>query len=123
MAAFAIGAISIIGLPPMAGTWSKWYLIVGALETDKLIIVAALMISSLLNIAYLLPIPIKAFFNKPSQSGEAWSWAQTKEAPLPCLIAIGVTSAGCLLMFFYPQPVIDLINLIPGVSTQLNGEG
>jgi multicomponent Na+:H+ antiporter subunit D len=137
MAAFTIGAISIIGLPPMAGTWSKWYLTIGALEADKLIIVAVLMISSLLNIAYLLPIPIKAFFNTQTGAGsesgagetKPWSWSETKEAPLPMLIALGITSFGCLALFFYPQPLIDLINLIPGVSTSveaasnLNGAG
>lgn len=123
MTAFAIGAISIIGLPPMAGTWSKWYLTMGALEADQLLIVAVLMISSLLNIAYLLPIPIKAFFNQPTSDAEPWCWAHTKEAPLPMLIALTVTSVSCLVLFFYPQPLIDLINLIPGVSTTLNGEG
>ncbi|MEC8427893.1 MAG: proton-conducting transporter membrane subunit, partial [Pseudomonadota bacterium] len=46
MIAFAIGSLSIIGLPPMAGTWSKWYLVVGAIEADKLIIVAVLTIST-----------------------------------------------------------------------------
>ncbi|QBY04079.1 monovalent cation/H+ antiporter subunit D family protein [Thalassotalea sp. HSM 43] len=129
MIAFAIGAISIIGLPPMAGTWSKWYLTIGALEADKLFIVATLMISSLLNIAYLLPIPIKGFFITSAGDAKPWSWADTKEAPLPMLIALSVTSVGCLVLFFYPQPLIDLINLIPGVSTEveiannLNGEG
>lgn len=125
MAAFAIGAISIIGLPPMAGTWSKWYLTIGALESDKLIIVAVLMISSLLNIAYLLPIPIRAFFTPSREDGTQppWSWSQTKEAPLPCLIAIGVTSVGCFALFFFPQPLVDLINLIPGIQSQLNGGG
>ena len=123
MAAFTIGAISIIGLPPMAGTWSKWYLTIGALEVDKLIIVAVLMISSLLNIAYLLPIPIKAFFKGQPNNDTPWSWGETKEAPLPILIALGVTSFGCIALFFYPQPLIDLINLIPGVSTHLSGEG
>ena len=129
MIAFTIGAISIIGLPPMAGTWSKWYLTIGALEADKLFIVATLMISSLLNIAYLLPIPIKAFFNSPTGESKPWTWADTKEAPLPMLIALSVTSVGCLVLFFYPQPLIDLINMIPGVSTHveitnnLNGEG
>jgi len=121
MAAFAIGAISIIGLPPMAGTWSKWYLTIGALEADKLIVVAALMISSLLNIAYLLPIPVKAFFNTTKGEAQPWSWSDTKEAPLPMLIALSVTSLCCLVLFFYPQPLIDLVNMIPGVSTQ--GEG
>ncbi|WP_101760516.1 monovalent cation/H+ antiporter subunit D family protein [Oceanicoccus sp. KOV_DT_Chl] len=119
MAAFAIGAISIIGLPPMAGTWSKWYLTIGALEADKLLIVAVLMISSLLNIAYLLPIPVKAFFNTQAGESKSWTWADTQEAPLPMLIAISVTSMCCIALFFYPQPLIDLINLIPGVSTHV----
>lgn len=122
MIAFAIGALSIIGLPPMAGTWSKWYLVVGALETDKLIILAVLTISSLLNVAYLLPIPIKAFFNTSTEQEKPWSWSETKEAPLPSLIAIGVTSTLCIVLFFYPQPIIDLINLIPDVSTAIKGQ-
>ena len=122
MIAFAIGALSIIGLPPMAGTWSKWFLVMGALEADKMIILTVLTISTLLNVAYLLPIPIKAFFNTGQQSDQPWSWSETKEAPLPSLIAIGVTSTLCVVLFFYPQPIIDLINLIPDVSTAIKGQ-
>ncbi|TKB45459.1 proton-conducting transporter transmembrane domain-containing protein [Thalassotalea mangrovi] len=118
MIAFAIGALSIIGLPPMAGTWSKWYLLVGALEQDKLIIVAVLTLSSLLNVAYLLPIPIKAFFTPAEPNQQPESWTETQHTPLPSLIAIAVTASACLLLFFFPQPIIDLINLIPGVSTE-----
>lgn len=121
MTAFAIGAISIIGLPPMAGTWSKWYLVLGALEADKLFIVAVLMISSLLNIAYLLPLPIKAFFYPQEGPDTPWHRSEIKEAPLPMLLALSITSFGCLALFFYPQPLLDLINLIPGLSTQLGG--
>lgn len=117
MIAFTIGALSIIGLPPMAGTWSKWYLVVGALETDKLFIVVALTISSLLNVAYLLPLPIKAFFNASDEKQPPWSWSEVKEAPLMILFALAVTSTACILLFFNPEPVIELINLIPDVST------
>ncbi len=60
-AAFLIASISIIGLPPGGGMWSKWFLAVGTVETHHLALTAALMISSLLNIAYLIPIPIRAF--------------------------------------------------------------
>ena len=122
MIAFAIGAMSIIGLPPLAGTWSKWYLLLGALETDKLVILVALTISTLLNVAYLLPIPIKAFFNTKDSEQPPWSWSEVKEAPTPSLIAIMITTALCLILFFYPQPIIDLINLIPDVSTTLKGQ-
>ena len=60
--AFCIGALSIIGLPPFAGTWSKWYLALGAAETGMLVVVAVYMVSSLLNIAYLMPIVARGFF-------------------------------------------------------------
>ena len=64
MTAFFIGSLSIIGLPPCGGTWSKWYLMIGAIETDKWILMMILMLSSLLNIAYLLPIPLRAFLRE-----------------------------------------------------------
>jgi len=35
-----------------------------------------------------------------------------KEAPVTCLIAIGVTSAGCLVLFFYPDPVYELMRMV-----------
>ena len=62
MGAFFIASVSIAGLPPMAGMWGKWYLSLGALDAGYTVIVGVLMVSTLLNIAYLLPIPIRAFF-------------------------------------------------------------
>lgn len=107
-AAFLVGSLSIIGLPPFGGLWSKWYLALGALDAGHVIIVAVFMISSLLNIAYLLPIPFKAFFGK--KLGRKTDGIQ--EAPMPCLIAIGITSLGCLVLFFYPGTILDLLTLI-----------
>ncbi len=108
MAAFLIGSLTIIGLPPLGGVWSKWYLALGALQADQVVMVAVLMISSLLNVAYLLPIPFRGFFAKPSDSDDH----NTAEAPIACLIAIGVTSAGCLALFFYPDPLYALVKLL-----------
>ena len=61
---FLIASLSIIGLPPFGGMWSKWYLALGAAKTDQQIFIAVLMISSLLNVAYLLPIVARGFFSK-----------------------------------------------------------
>ena len=109
-AAFAIGSLSIIGLPPLAGLWSKWYLAIGALDAGQLGIIAVLMVSSLLNIAYLLPIPLRAFLAKPANGKTE---AGLQEAPLPCLVAIGITSALCLILFFFPGPLFELTRMIP----------
>lgn len=105
MAAFFIGSLSIIGLPPTGGMWSKWFLMMGALEADKLILMLVLMLSSLLNIAYLLPIPIRAFYSGNHSDSQS---ARMAEAPLPSLLAIGFTSLACFVLFFWPNAFLGL---------------
>lgn len=109
MAAFFIASLSIIGVPPAGGTWSKWYLLMGTMETQQWILMVILMISSLLNIAYLLPIPFRAFFPGAGTSSAATG---IKEAPLPSLIALCITTVGCVILFVYPQPLYELARAI-----------
>lgn len=111
MAAFFIASLSIIGLPPTGGTWSKWYLLMGTMETEQWVFMVVLVISSLLNVAYLLPIPIRAFFpgNEALPTNGNLSGKSTiKEAPLPSLIALSITTLACLVLFIYPQPLYEL---------------
>lgn len=113
MAAFFIATLCIIGLPPTGGVWSKWYLLMGTLETEQFIMMTVLMISSLLNIAYLLPIPFHAFFpnnstNNAQFSDSSLTNVKIKEAPLASLIAIGIATLGCLFLFIYPQALYEL---------------
>jgi multicomponent Na+:H+ antiporter subunit D len=109
MTAFLIGSLSIIGLPPFGGLWSKWYLGLGTLEAGEYALLAVLMISSLLNVAYLLPIPIRAFFSASAKGDETTS---LKEAPWPCVLALSVTALGCVFLFFFPEPVVRLLSLM-----------
>ena len=116
---FIIGSLSIIGLPPMGGLWSKWYLALGAMEANELVIVIVLLLSSLLNVFYLLQIPFQGFLKKtsmdseqiPSDFGQINQEKKIKEAPLCCLIAIGITSFSCLFLFFYPELLYDLMKI------------
>ena len=103
--AFTIASLSIIGLPPFGGMWSKWYLALGAVQTEQWILLAVLMVSSLLNIFYLLPIAIRGFFAKP-QGAE--HYAEIKEAPTSMLFALSVTALVCVALFFYPDPFYNL---------------
>lgn len=108
MFAFFIGSLSIIGLPPMGGLWSKWFLALGTLDAEQTALLAVLMISSLLNVAYLLPIPIRAFFSAPDKPYTGG----IKEAPLPSVIALVITSIGCVMLFLYPEPIYRLMQMI-----------
>ncbi|WP_269620360.1 proton-conducting transporter transmembrane domain-containing protein [Zhongshania aquatica] len=109
MTAFFIASLSIIGLPPTAGTWSKWWLLTATLETDHLILMGVLILSSLLNIAYLLPIPLRAFFpGKQAVSGPV----AIHEAPPAALIALCFTALACVVLFFFPNPLFELVSQI-----------
>lgn len=109
MGAFLVASLSIIGLPPLAGVWSKWYLALGTLEADDLVLLGVLMVSSLLNVAYLMPIPVRAFFSRPPD-GE--SLAGFREAPLPSVIALVFTALGCIALFFAAGPLYELAQAI-----------
>jgi multicomponent Na+:H+ antiporter subunit D len=111
MFAFFIASLSIIGLPPFGGVWSKWFLALGALDAGHHFAVAVFMISSLLNVAYLIPIVMRAFFRPPKDAkpGETVAIA---EAPLFCVVPICVTAFGCLLLFFFADAIMDFIQSI-----------
>ena len=104
MGAFFLASLSIVGLPPMGGMWSKWYLALGAIDAGYAVLVGVLMVSTLLNIAYLIPVPIRAFFGK----ADAGSEIQIRDAPIACLLAMGVTVAGCVALFFNPTWIVQL---------------
>ena len=121
--AFFIGAMSIIGLPPMAGSWPKFFLMLGAADAGQLAIIAALMISSILNVVYLLSIPVQAFYMNPAGEGEkaqgakgaSIEWGALKEAPILCIAPPIATALGAFLLFFFADPLYKfLLPLIGG---------
>ena len=111
MAAFLVGALSVIGLPPFGGAWSKWYLGIGAVEAGGLVFVAALMVSSLLNVGYLMPPVVRAFFPGPRPTAFDGG---IREAPAACLAPMLFTAGMCLVLFFFPGPAYRLLaQLVP----------
>jgi multicomponent Na+:H+ antiporter subunit D len=98
MGAFAIGALSMIGLPPAAGFVSKWFMLSGAMATEQWRVVAVLALGTLLSAGYLLPIVYRAFFVAPAAAEPAHG-----EAPLACVVATTLTAAGTVLLFFIPE--------------------
>jgi len=106
-AAFLIGALSVIGVPPLGGAWSKWLLAMGAADAGQMIQLSALLVSMLLGVGYLMPIPVRAFFAKSPP-------ARVQEAPLLCLVPLGLTAAGCLVVTILADPIARLLRpLVP----------
>ena len=114
MGAFVVASLCIIGLPPLGGAWSKWYLATAAVDAEAWVLLGVLLASSLLSVAYLLSVPLRAFAPVAGErtGGEG---PEIREAPPACLIAIVITAAGCVALFLYPDPFFDLVNQVAGV--------
>jgi multicomponent Na+:H+ antiporter subunit D len=93
--AFALAALSIMGVPPLAGAWSKFMLMGGALDNGYLLVLGVLMVSSLLNLVYLGEIVIRGFFANPTRKLKG-----VQEAPLTMLLPLSMTALLSLALFF-----------------------
>jgi len=115
MLAFSIGALSMIGVPPTAGFVSKWYILAGAIQTDHYAVIATLVISTVLNALYYLPVIYLAWFGLEKSGQERLGQDSTRptidhaEAPGMMLMALLATAALTLLLFFFHQPVVQLV--------------
>ena len=113
MTAFFIGSLSVIGLPPTGGFFSKWNLVLGTLESGQIVMLIVLLVSSLLNAAYFLPIVYNAFFCPPEK---ALYEDKIQEAPLWCIIPPVLTAIGSIVLFFYPTLFMRLAEMAVGVK-------
>jgi multicomponent Na+:H+ antiporter subunit D len=102
MGAFALASLSVIGIPGTSGCISKWFLALGSADSDSLVLLGVLAISSLLSAAYLGPIVYKAYFETHSQSG-----APVREVPW-MVAPLAISAAASLLLGLFPAPVLKL---------------
>jgi multicomponent Na+:H+ antiporter subunit D len=68
--AFVIGGMSLIGVPGTAGFVTKWYLVLGALEKGRPVLALAVLVSSLIAVAYVWRLVEAAYF-RPPEPGES----------------------------------------------------
>jgi len=108
MLAFLIGSLAIIGVPPTGGFLSKWLLLNGSLLGDHWLLAGVLVVSSLLNAAYFLPIVYKAWFCTPA---EAQHTGPMREAPTWCLVPLLGTAALSVGVFFYQETLTTLATM------------
>jgi multicomponent Na+:H+ antiporter subunit D len=115
-AAFTIASLSIIGLPPLAGTWDKLLLMEGAVNVGWTVLAGVVLVGTLLSIAYLLPVSIRAFLlperaavgaARDDPSGVPLPRAEIREAPASCVVPLCLTALACVAMFFFEDGLIE----------------
>ena len=102
--ALIIVAMGMIGLPPTGGFFGKWYIILGALEANNYVAVAAVLLSTLLTLGYF----VKIFENIFRQTTITWDTLPS-EIPLSCKLSVGVTSAVVVLLGLLSDPIVQLL--------------
>jgi multicomponent Na+:H+ antiporter subunit D len=92
------GTLSIAGVPPFNGFWSKLFIILGALAAGKILIAVLGILVSIFTLGYFLIIQRKVFFGKLNVK-----WQDIREAPFAMSAAVILLAAACLLsgIFFH----------------------
>ena len=116
MVCFTMASLSMIGIPPFNGFLSKWFLGLGALEVNQPFLAIVLLVSSLLNAVYYLPIVINAFFRK-----EEHDFSMIKEDSYKMLLPVVILAIATV--FFDIIPVNVLLNLSEVTASTLFGGG
>jgi multicomponent Na+:H+ antiporter subunit D len=107
MAAIVLAAISMIGLPPTAGFFSKWYLVQGAIEAHAWVFAAFFIASSLLTAVYFFRLIEWAYLRQPKPQPALSSPPLYQELPMQMLLPIWVLATGVLLLGLFNQSVVN----------------
>jgi len=105
--AFAVASLSMIGMPPVCGFVSKWYLANGAIDIHNNILLLALLASTLLNAGYFVPVVYRAFFKPPAPGVDH---SHFKEAPMVMVVPLCLTALISVTLGLFPRVFTSLVN-------------
>lgn len=97
MAAFTVGALAMIGIPPTAGFFSKWYLLLGALEAGNGWWFAVIVASSLLTAVYFFRVVERIYREEPPEAADDGPEQRATDPPASMLGPILILAAGVLV--------------------------
>jgi multicomponent Na+:H+ antiporter subunit D len=95
MAAFTVGAISMVGIPPAAGFFSKWYLVLGSVDANNWAFVGVIVLSSLLNAVYFFRVLEKVYLTEPNPDQAV---AQAMDPPKSMLMPMVIMAAAIIVL-------------------------
>lgn len=104
MAAFTVAALSMVGVPPTAGFFSKWYLVLGGIDAGNWVFVAVILASSLLNAVYFFRVLEKIYMAPPSAEA---AHSAPSESPLEMLIPMLLLAMGVLFLGLINTVVVN----------------
>jgi multicomponent Na+:H+ antiporter subunit D len=108
MAAFAVAALSMVGIPPMAGFFSKWYLVLAGVEESNWLFVAVILLSSLLNAVYFFRVLEKVYLVKGESDSPAEERSDERhEAPTLMLAPTLALAVAIILAGFANAWIVD----------------
>lgn len=124
MIAFIVGALSIIGVPPTCGFFSKWYLLSGGIEAGHYGFAAALIISSLVNVMLFFRVIeigyFEPFSDHHAHHHDVNEAAVMEEASLDMLVPLLITAGLLILMGFYAHTLVTRM-IEPAIMTSIMG--
>jgi multicomponent Na+:H+ antiporter subunit D len=107
--AFGIASLSMIGVPPVGGFLSKWYVLNGAWDAGAAGIVVVLLASTLLNAAYFAPVVYAGFFGRPENEE---SGPPASEAPWAMVLPLSVTALLSFVLGICPEALVGLVKRV-----------
>ena len=114
-AVFTVGALSVIGVPPTCGFFSKWYLLLGGIKANHWGFVTALLVCTLINIALFFRIFDKGLFVHGHEQGQGSEGTQklrhNGEAPLTMLIPACILAVAIILVGVFNQAIVNRVIL------------
>ncbi|MGD9608022.1 MAG: monovalent cation/H+ antiporter subunit D family protein [Desulfovibrionaceae bacterium] len=105
--AFAVASLSMIGMPPVCGFVTKWYLANGAIAIHNNILLLALLASTLLNAGYFVPVLYRAFFRPPVAELDH---SLFKEAPMVMVVPLCLTALISVTLGLFPEIFTSFVN-------------
>ncbi|MDL1956617.1 MAG: monovalent cation/H+ antiporter subunit D family protein [Candidatus Desulfofervidus auxilii] len=110
LAVFVVGALSVVGVPPACGFFSKWYLILGTIQAKKWLLLFVLLASSLINAVLFFRVIENAYLEPREAHAHAHNGGHPivtlDRVPLNMLIAMILIAAGIILLGLFSGKIV-----------------